>query len=499
METEHPSAVNSFEDNEKLDFLIKSIETIEDYAIFILNGNGEVKTWNHGARRIKGYFHSEIIGQNFSIFYTEEAVARTHPHNSLQIASDRSRFEEECWLVRKSGEKYRANVVLTSFKGSSGGVIAYSMVIRDLTDKKLDEERLRLSEGKFRRLIENVKDYGIFMLDKNGHITTWNRGAKRIKGYSSEEIIGKHFSVFYPEDDIRAGKPEIELKIATGEEEKFEEVGWRLKKDGERFLAHVTIAVIKNENDEVMGFTKITRDLSEKKKLEELEDAIKIRDEFISVASHELRTPVTKLLMNIQMMKKLGDDIDKEKMLRYLSMCEHSTRELAILMDNMVDVSRLRIGKLVLRRTKTNFTNLVINEISSMKDEIRLSGSHVSFSHDGDVIGYWDQGRLQQVIHNLLGNAIKYGEGNPIKLQLRKSQDTIWLVISDEGQGIPYHLQPRIFERFERAVKSSNVSGLGLGLYVVKQVIVAHQGEINLESKPHKGTTITITLPLKKK
>lgn len=357
------------------------------------------------------------------------------------------------------------------------------------------------------RGIESIEEYAIFTLDPNGIIQNWNHGARRIKGYFPHEVIGKHFSIFYPTEEQKKLLPQYKLQIAA-DRGRFEEEGWRVRKNGERFWANVVVTALKSEDGSIVGYTKVTRDLTDKRNSEEkirqqeekfidLEGSIRMRDEFISVASHELRTPLTRILLRLQMMKRSGEGIN-EKVLKGLNECEEASKDLISLMENLVDVTRLRLGKLEIKRTKTNITKTVIDVITKYKDDIRLAGNHLSFNHNGDIIGYWDQSRLEQLFSNLLSNAIKYGQGKPIKLELKAEEDFIFFIISDEGPGIPYHLQPKVFERFERAHDSRKISGLGLGLYVVKQIVDAHKGEITLESKPGNGATFRISLPLRK-
>lgn len=355
--------------------------------------------------------------------------------------------------------------------------------------------------------LETIEDYAIFTLDSRGRIQNWNHGARRIKGYFPHEVLGKHVSLFYTQDQQRKLLPQYELQIAA-DRGRFDEEGWRVRKSGEKFWAHISLTVLKDSSGDVIGFTKVVRDLTDQKITEkeirkikehsqELEDSIRIRDEFISVASHELRTPVTRILLNIQLMKRNGQNLS-EKEVKSLDVCESATKELVTLMDNLVDVTRLRLGKLEIRRTKTNITNTILHMIDRFKDDIRFAGNHLSFSHSGDIIGYWDQNRLEQLFSNLLSNAIKYTEGKPIRMKLSLENEQVHFEISDEGPGIPYHLQPKVFERFERAADSKKISGLGLGLYVSKQIVDAHKGTISLRSRPGHGASFFITLPLKK-
>ncbi|MDB4942560.1 MAG: two-component hybrid sensor and regulator [Labilithrix sp.] len=242
------------------------VESVEDYAIFMLDPAGIVQTWNIGAQRIKYYQASEIIGRHFSAFYRPED--RWKCARELEVATKEGRVEDEGWRVRKDGTLFWALVVITALREPDGRLVGFAKVTRDMTERRMAEETLRQSEERFRLLVESVKDYAIFLLDPTGHVATWNAGAERIKGYRAEQIIGQHFSKFYPEEDIRAGKCEMELDVAA-RDGRFEDEGWRLRSDGQRFWANVVITGLRNGSGELVGFAKVTRDLTERKRAEE--------------------------------------------------------------------------------------------------------------------------------------------------------------------------------------------------------------------------------------
>jgi len=243
------------------------VEQVTEYAIFMLDPDGHVATWNPGAQRIKGYAPGEIIGSHFSRFYRPEDVWKCE--YELEVARREGRVEDEGWRVRKDGTLFWANVVITCLHDNQGDIIGYGKVTRDLTDRRRQEQAVLEAEQRFRLLVESVRDYAIFMLDERGYVSTWNVGAQRIKGYQADEIIGQHFSRFYPEDDIRAGKCEMELEVAIAEG-RFEDEGWRVRKDGSRFWANVVITALFNSTTgKHVGFAKVTRDLTERRAAEE--------------------------------------------------------------------------------------------------------------------------------------------------------------------------------------------------------------------------------------
>jgi PAS domain S-box-containing protein len=233
------------------------VEAITDYAIYVLDADGIVRSWNAGARRFKGYEAQEIIGQHFSRFYTDEDRQAGLPERALRTAATEGRFEAEAWRVRKDGSRFWANVVIDPVRAPSGTIIGYSKVTRDLTERRAVEEALRRSEENFRLLVQGVSDYAIYMLDKDGLITNWNSGAERIKGYRPDEIVGQHFSVFFTEEDRQMGVPARALATAA-DVGRFETEGYRIRKDGTRFWAHAVLDAIRDPQGELLGFAKVT-------------------------------------------------------------------------------------------------------------------------------------------------------------------------------------------------------------------------------------------------
>ena len=250
------------------------IDTVTEYAIFIIDPAGHVLTWNAGASQIKQYQAKEIIGKHFSLFYTAQDKANDSPSKALTVATARGKFEDEGWRVKKDGSVFWASVLITPLYTNGKELTGFSMITRDLSDRKKAEDdlyraydELKESEEKYRLLVEGVSDYAIFMLDPAGNVATWNEGARKMKGYEAHEIIGKYFSKFYSSDSVERGFPEYELSQAKAKGS-FEDHGWRYRKDGSAFWANTVLTAIYNDNQELLGFSKITRDLTEKRKME---------------------------------------------------------------------------------------------------------------------------------------------------------------------------------------------------------------------------------------
>ncbi|MEV4052121.1 PAS domain S-box protein [Amycolatopsis sp. NPDC049688] len=244
------------------------VQGVLDYGIFMLDTGGRIASWNAGAERIKGYAAEEIIGEHFSVFYPAEDVAAGKPARELEVAVAQGRLEDEGWRLRKDGSRFWANVVITALYDERGELQGFGKVTRDVTERRAAEAALRESEERFRLLVQSVQDYAIFMLDTGGRIASWNAGAERIKGYAAEEIIGEHFSVFYPAEDVAAGKPARELEVAVAQG-RLEDEGWRLRKDGSRFWANVVITALYDDQGRLHGFGKVTRDMTERRNAEQ--------------------------------------------------------------------------------------------------------------------------------------------------------------------------------------------------------------------------------------
>ncbi|RYG07930.1 MAG: PAS domain S-box protein, partial [Burkholderiales bacterium] len=267
------------------------VDAVQDYGIFMLDIDGTVMSWNSGAARLKGYLADDVIGRHFSIFYPPEAQASRWPDEELRLATLHGKYEEEGWRVRKDGTRFWANVVITALRDGDGTVTGFGKVTRDLTERREHLEALRQSEERFRLLIEGVRDYAIYMLDPQGVIRSWNSGAQLIKGYAAEEVIGRHYGMFFRQEDIAAGLPARELRDALSDG-RTEEEGWRVRKDGSTFWANIVMSPIHKADGTLLGFAKVTRDMTERSRLRDLEHSSSRMNEFLAMLAHELRNPL---------------------------------------------------------------------------------------------------------------------------------------------------------------------------------------------------------------
>jgi PAS domain S-box-containing protein len=249
------------------------VEAITDYAIFRIDPDGTVASWNSGAQRAKGYSASEIIGQNFSLFYTPEDRAAGKPAQALAAATANKRYEDEGWRVRKDGTRFWASVAIDAILDASGHIVGFAKVTRDLTGRTSQHDALRQTERRFRLLMDSVVHYAIYTLDTEGHVTSWNPGAERAKGYTRDEIVGQNFSLFYTPEDRAAGKPAHDLASARADR-RFEEESWRVRKDCTRFWATVVIEPMWDDDHQFVGFANITRDITERRNFEEAKEQL---------------------------------------------------------------------------------------------------------------------------------------------------------------------------------------------------------------------------------
>jgi PAS domain S-box-containing protein len=374
------------------------------------------------------------------------------------------------------------------------------MVFRDVTDDRRAEEALRQSEERLRLMVASVHDYAIFLLDPSGRVATWNPGAEHMKGYRADEIIGTHYSTFFVPEEIDAGLPARELEDAA-RLGRYEVEGWRVRKDGSRFWANVVVSAVRNAAGELLGFTKVTRDLTERREAEEerirlaqAQEALRLRDEFLSIASHELKTPLTAMQLQLQ---SLHDRLAPDPHLApRIARAVRTGGRLADLIETLLDVSRIATGKLELRPERFDLVEVVREVVERLRDAATQAGCTLTFVSDDAVVGAWDRLRVEQIVTNLLANAFKYAPRTPVTIRVAGDGATATLEVQDQGPGIREVDLPRIFGRFERAARLGD-GGLGLGLYVTRQVVEAHGGHVVALNAPGGGARIVVNLPIR--
>jgi PAS domain S-box-containing protein len=512
-------------DPSEQDVLIRLLVTsVRDYAIFLLDTGGHIASWNKGAERIKGYRAEEIIGRHFSTFYPPEDVAARKPENELAVAIAEGRVEDEGWRVRKDGSRFWASVVITALWDESRVLRGFAKVTRDLTERKMAEEVLRQSEEQFRLLIESVKDYAIIVLDPDGHVVSWNAGAERTMGYPASEIVGQHFSKFYPPEDVAAGKTTRELRTARNEG-RVEDEGWRIRKDGTRFWADTVISALQDETGRYRGFAKVTRDVTERMQAaeslrqahddlerrvaertadltaanERLRDADRRKTEFLAMLAHELRNPLAPVRNALQILRMCDTDPNTAEWAR--AMIERQVRHLAGLVDDLLDASRLTRGLVRLQKERVELGHLIHTVVEDRRRLLEDAGLELtSETPPAPVWVLGDATRLTQVFSNLLDNAAKFTDrGGRVSLCLTVAGRQAKVIVQDTGVGITEEMLPRLFDIFAQADRSLERSrgGLGLGLALVKGLVGLHGGSVTAASEgPGRGATFTVLLPL---
>ncbi len=431
----------------------KLVDGVRDYAIFLIDPEGYIQTWNEGARRIKGYEPEEIIGQHISRFYPAEAIERGWPAQELAAAANAGRFEDEGWRLRKEGTAFWASVVITAIRDDGGRLTGFSKITRDLTERRENEERLRRSEERFRLLLEGVADYSIYMLDPEG--ARLNRRA--------------------------------------------ESRGWRVRKDGTRFWADVVVTALHDRSGELRGFAKVTRDLSERKRMENLEDEGRHLTEFLAMLAHELRNPLAPIRSAASILGAQPNLSPQAAWCR--DVIERQALHLTRLVDDLLDVSRITRGKLLMQTTTIDVNEAVHRAVEAVRPLVEQRGHRLELDlARAPILMNGDLTRITQVVINLLNNAAKYTRpGGELRIETQVDRDNALIRVKDNGEGISPETLEGVFDLFSQGERTLDRSegGLGIGLTLARRIAILHGGAISARSDGvGKGAEFTVSLPV---
>ncbi|MDI6024693.1 PAS domain S-box protein [Corticibacterium sp. UT-5YL-CI-8] len=486
------------------------VDAISDYAIYMLDPEGRVSSWNAGAQRFKGYIESEILGEHFSRFYTPEDLAGGIPTKALSTARAKGRFEAEGWRVRKDGERFWAHVVIDAIRDQQGQLIGFAKITRDLSERKLAEEVLKRSEEQFRLLVQSVTDYAIYMLDLEGNVSSWNAGARRIKGYEPDEIIGQHFSRFYTEEDRAEKLPQKALEIAA-KEGRFEKEGWRLRKDGTRFWANIIIDAIYLEGGRLVGFAKVTRDITEKRQAQqaleqaqqELFQAQKMEavGQLTGGVAHDFNNLLMAILGSLEIARKRA--LDGKNVVELIDNAITGAKRGASLTQRLLAFSRKQDLKLVavdapaLVRDMAELLQRSIGPAIEISTTFPLSLPSVLS----------DPNQLESALLNLVVNARDAMPGGGViaisasKHSLRPKQipdlpggEYVCLSVQDEGEGMDAETLEKATTPF--FTTKGVGKGTGLGLPMVQGLMAQSGGRLIMKSVRGQGTTAELWLPV---
>ncbi|WP_041735908.1 hybrid sensor histidine kinase/response regulator [Paraburkholderia atlantica] len=494
------------------DWTQRWIDSVIDYAVIGLSPEGIIRTWNVGGEKIHGFLADEVIGKRFDIFHTQDDRDKGSAAALLDIARSTGRSESEGWRIRKDGSRFWANVVITALTDDTGHVLGFGKIVRDMTDKKTVHDAVVESERRFRMLVNGVTDYAIFMLSPDGIVTNWNAGARRIKGYSAEEIIGSHLSRFYTPEDAAAGLPLRGLSIAA-REGRFEAEGWRVRKDGERFWAHVVIDAIRDEDGTLAGFAKITRDITERmeasRMLEDTRKALFQSQKMEAVGkltggvAHDFNNVLQILRGNLELLdsRHYRDEWTRERVAKAITAVERGSKLASQL---------LAFGR------RQPLQPVVINLASALRGMDDLLRRALDETIDVETVvagGLWntlvDIHQLENVILNLAINARDaMAEGGKLTMELSNAMlddeyvasvpdiqagQYVLLAVTDTGTGMSPDVVDRAFDPFFTTKPEGR--GTGLGLSMAYGFVKQSGGHIKIYSEVGHGTTVKLYLP----
>lgn len=471
------------------------VHAVQDYAIFMLDPEGHVTSWNAGAKRIKGYDRAEILGRHFSRFYPVEDVSSGKPRKLLELAAKMGRAEDAGWRVRKDGTRFWARVTITAIRNEAGELIGFGKVTRDLTEQKHAESILHRQEERFQLFVHAVQDYAMFVLDADGYVTTWNIGAERIKGYSASEIIGRHFSCFYPAE-VRDTKPKRALEIAAREGH-FVDEDWRVRKDGSKFWANVVLTAIEDEHGQIIGYGKVTRDLTERRLAEQTlqNSQQKLRDSeqaLRKLSLHLLRTQdEERRRIGREIHDSLGQYLSLLKIkIESMTVPEDAARELAecagfldTCLKEVRTVSYLlyppMLEEMGLRSAVPWYLD-GFSKRSGIQTSLQIPDDFGRLGRDAELVMF-------RVLQECLTNVQRHSGSNTAEVRFSRDGSSATLEVQDHGKGLP----PALFEKGS----SDWLGSIGVGLRGMSERVQQLGGSLDITSDS-TGTLVRATVPL---
>lgn len=500
-----PDSSPTLNDSDRFRLLVSSVT---DYALYMLTPEGVVSSWNAGAQRFKSYTADEIIGQHFSRFYTEEDRARGLPAQALATAAAEGKFEDEGWRVRKDGTRFWASVVIDPIRDEHGVLVGFAKVTRDITERKKAREELHASEERFRLLVQGVSDYAIYMLSPEGHITNWNAGAERIKGFRQDEVVGTHFERFYTAEDRASGMPRkaLDTARATG---RYESEGWRVRKDGTRFWSHAVIDAIRNDMGSLIGFAKVTRDVTERRNaelvLERTREALFQSQKLEAIGkltggvAHDFNNLLGVIVTGTELLsREVGSPAGK----KVIESMQRAANRGATLTQQLLSFARQQ----PLRQDRYNLSTLIGKFDAILR---RACGDHIKFEmalSESLQPVLVDAAQFEAALLNLITNArdampnggtlaiatenVVLGAGQVDRLPAGKY---VKVTVRDDGAGMPAEIRARAIEPFFTTKEPGQ--GTGMGLSQVYGLTQQCGGDIVIDSAVGKGSAIAIYLP----
>jgi len=509
---DHPHKVEVRSDDDSLRDAI--LKTALD-AIISVSPEGTIQEWNPAAQRIFGYRREDVLGKAMDDLIVPASLLEVYREGltNYLITGTGSLLNRpiELSLRRSDGSEFWAEMAITQHNEAQPA--GCTVLIRDITERKQTERALRESEERFRTLVETVKDYAIYMLDTTGHVTTWNAGAEKLEDYEAREILGKHFSQFFPPEDRESGLPDKYLKEAERNGKAVNE-GWRVRKDGSRFWSQGTITALYDDNGKLRGFSKIAHDMTQQKQSEEnirrfnteleervrkrtaqLEAANKELEAFSYSVSHDLRAPLRHIVGYVDILQsEVGEKIDDDAR-SHLQTIADAARQMGNLIDALLEFSRM--GRTEMRRQRVNLGQLVEDAQRALRPEMQDRQIEWKIAPLPDIEG--DPVMLHQVIVNLIANALKYTRPRKkaqIEIGTMQSDQKVIFFIRDNGVGFDMTYADKLFGVFQRLHPAREFEGTGIGLANVRRIVHRHGGRVWAESAVDRGATFYFSIPL---